>query len=232
MRERELCEVLLFLCCHCKSFYTHIQHKHAQLLITCYLSLSLPFCAAPKSLLRLLRSSFAVIVVVAAATVICILNLHFAFILHSFITFASVLICVEIDHLPFSLRCALLRLSHIKMSQEQEQRQEQQQQREQRELLSELLRLLKALLTTLLQSPSQSQLAATPPKKKWIYRHYCLGMCTHTHAHIHMCVLNANLFFVSLSSLSLSVHCRHRHVMKAHVAIECNEKSSIWTERQ
>lgn len=204
MRERELCEVLLFLCCHCKSFYTHIQHNTCSALDHLLsLSLSFPFCVAPKSLLRLLRSSFAVIVVVAAATVICILNLHFAFILHSFITFASVLICVEIDHLPFSLRCALLRLSHIKMSQEQEQRQEQQQQREQRELLSELLRLLKALLTTLLQSPSQSQLAATPPKKKWIYRHYCLGMCTHTHAHIHMCVLNANLFFVSLSSLSL-----------------------------
>lgn len=182
--EREECEVLLLLCCHCKSFYTHIQIQNmlsswslALFLSPSLFVLRLKACCACCAL-HLLMLLLLLHCNLHFAFAFCI---YFAFLLSHFLLFWS----VEIDHLPFSLRCALLHLSHIKMSEEQEE----QEHREQRELLSELLRLLKALLTTLLQSPSQSQLAATPPKKKWIYRHYCFGMWTHTHAqtHTHVC---------------------------------------------
>jgi len=71
------------------------------------------------------------------------------------------------------------------MSQEQQQQQQQQQYidylSKQRKLLAELLSGLNTLQGLLLAQQAQLQLQSqpqlpAPPKKKWIYRHYCLGM--------------------------------------------------------
>lgn len=134
------------------------------------------------------------------------------------------------SHLPFS--CVLRQpdaghyhrtQSETKMSQSQNENQLQTNTNcltEQRELLTELLSRLSALQALLLahhsQSQSQSnlksqtQLASTsvtlaaPPKKKWIYRHYRLGMC------VLVCV------YVIY------------HVIKAHVAIECEAAAAAF----